>query len=108
MENALNWSNPLSILRLTEVQFTNYQKLRNLSRRSRYLCTESGDHSVPAQPTQEKQIAKAIVCLDKIIDFFLTKYSSEKIDVIEINCPTLVGESLKYFKVKSLVVEATV
>ena len=100
IEQTLNWSNQLSVLKLTENDFTTYQQLRNLSRRSRYLCTDGGDHSGAAQPTREKQLSKAIICVDKLIHFFVTKYTDQIIDITEINCPTLLGEPIRYFKIK--------
>lgn len=102
MEQALNWANPTSIVKLSENDFTNYQTLRNLSRRSRYLCTDSGDHSVPAQATRDKQLSKSIKSLDKVIHFFISKYPSEKIESIEVNCPSLIGEPLRYFQVQKI------
>lgn len=105
MEQSLNWANQTSIVKISENDFTNYQTLRNLSRRSRYLCTDNGDHSVPAQATREKQLSKSIKALDKVIHFFISKYPEEKIDLTEINCPSLLGEPLRYFQIKKIEAE---
>lgn len=102
MEQALNWANATSIVKLSENDFTNYQMLRNLSRRSRYLCTDTGNHSGPAEVTRDKQLAKSIKALDKVIHFFISKYPSEKIEPIEVDCPSLIGEQLRYFQIQKV------
>ncbi len=102
MENALNWANTLSLTKLSQDDFTTYQKLRNLSRRSRYLCSESGVSNIAAQLTNEKEFAKSIICLDKLMVFFLKKYKAESLQKTKLKCPTLAGESLKFFEIEQI------
>jgi hypothetical protein len=101
-EHALNFENKLSVVKLSENDFLTYQKLRNLSRRSRYLCTEYGVTAKGVQLTGEKQLANSVICLDKLMRFFVTKYPTTVFDKITLKCPTLLGEQMQYFEIEKL------
>lgn|GEM_PF-364011 len=102
VESALNPKSQFSTVKLGDADFQNYQRLRNLSRRSRYLCTEGGDHGVPAQATAEKHLSRAIISLDLLMRMFVKFYPGESFDKTIISCPTLLGEPLIYFEVATL------
>lgn len=71
---------PNSIVRATQLDeptYLAYVKLRNLSRRSRYLCnSEDPSRNIEtAHFIGEKHFTKAFVYLDKLLKYFYAKYS---------------------------------
>lgn len=63
--------------KLPETQYLSYGKLRNLSRRSRYLCAEKNFEVEKAHFTLEKHFVKAIKHLDVLLGYFYDKYDDE-------------------------------
>lgn len=90
-----------SIAKIPEEIYTSYVKLEGLSRRARYLCHEnSGDNIENTHFTYDKHLKRALKYLDKVLDYFKSKYGIE-FDIIDIDCIELKNESLKYFQYKS-------
>ena len=99
--NAINPYNVLSITKLAEPVYLCYEKLRGLSRRSRYLTHEKAKQKDDEfyHPTVDKHLAKALYKLDEIMIYFEQEYKIS-FDVIEIDCIEIKTASLKYFKYK--------
>ncbi len=76
VEQAISPFNPLSPASLPEDVYLAYKLLRNLSRRSRYLCKDSDSplEEAKAYLTFDKHVAKAIKHMDVIIDYMVAKY----------------------------------
>ena len=76
-ENVVTAIAPESVIpatRLPEQEYLAYVKLRNLSRRSRYLCQENGRDTHLAHLIEEKHFIKAFRHLDVLLNYFLNKY----------------------------------
>lgn len=76
VEAALNPKNIVSLTKLPEDIYYDYERLSQLSRRARYLISDNlsvtgSDHFL----TYEKHFAKAIRHLDRLITYFDGKYS---------------------------------
>ncbi len=63
--------------KLPEEQYVAYGKLRNLSRRSRYLCAENNEDPATAHFTVEKHFTKALKNLDNLLQYFNKRYQDE-------------------------------
>jgi len=74
-ESVLNPYNKLSPAKLDEEIYTAYISLKNLSKRSRYLCHEDNGDSERDYPTYEKHLSKAIKKLDLLLSHFNKKYN---------------------------------
>lgn len=76
VKDAINPESINASTRLDNSTFLAYAKLRNLSRRSRYLCSSEN----PAEDVEvghlilEKHFIKAFKNLDQIMRFFYSKY----------------------------------
>ena len=101
VDNALNFANKLSLCRFSEANYLSFRKLRNLSRRSRYLINDdikkSEDDKVYL--TYDKHLAKAVKALDDLLKYVNSEYHVE-LPKIEIKCEELSG-SLVYFSKKA-------
>lgn len=62
---------------LPDTPYLAYGKLRNLSRRSRYLCAEENQEPHIGHFTLEKHFIKAIKNLDVLLVYFFSKYEDE-------------------------------
>lgn len=88
-KNALNPYSKLSVCKVPEEIFTTYGKLENLSRRSRYMCSDTANMpNNVAFRTNAKHFARAIRYLDKLLEYFKGKYGIE-ITKYKIVCPEL-------------------
>lgn len=98
VNHALNPFNQLSLNKLPESVYLSYIKLQNLSRRSRYLCSEAtGNLDVRAFHTSEKYLAKALRELNNVIEYFDVEYDIS-IPIIKVDCSRIKNDSLKYFR----------
>lgn len=87
----------VSVAKIPEEIFLCFEKLRGLSRRSRYLCHEDSlENPEEARGTFDKHLKKAIVKLDQIMDYFAVEHSIQ-FDIIPIDCIELKKSKLKYF-----------
>jgi hypothetical protein len=100
VNNVLSPYNSLSISRLPEPIYLAYIKLQNLSRRSRYLCSDRpSEHDNKVFHTSEKYFAKALRELNTIITYF-DKHYSLGMSKVNINCPRVKDDNLEYFLFK--------
>ena len=84
-----------------------YKKLRNLSRRSRYLVKDADDDEQIAPGDEEKEFvtfckhaAKAIRNLDELLKYFGTIYGAPSFNKVAVVCAELSSsEPLKFFTV---------
>ena len=96
VSDALNPEKRLSVSRVPENVYLAYTKLRNLSRRSRYLYSEDNPDQVGH--AFEKHVAKAIRHLDTILKFVRTTHSAT-FDACFIKCDYIqTQEELAFFK----------
>lgn len=88
VKNALS-PTPLSLTQLPEDIYLSYAKLEGLSRRSRYLCSDSpsSDNEI-AFFTYDKHFAKAIKHLDKFLNYFKSIYGIDY-GYLPVKCPDL-------------------
>lgn len=102
VKNAINPFNSMPICGVPEEIYVSYARLEGLSRRSRYLCHDDyKKRDEQAHFTYDKHFAKAVKSLDKILDFFVSKYSL-KFQPISIFCLELTSKTpLTMFKVKN-------
>ena len=105
VDDAINPNNQLSLFRLNEDVYKSYEKLSNLSRLSRYLCSEDilNRKKFPNQSfsTNEKHLKKAINCLDKLLVYFSSKYNIQ-FDEINLFCSEFsMNTKLGFFKINS-------
>lgn len=101
VNNALNPYSPLSLSKLPEDEYVAYLSLQSLSRRSRYLVSEKDSNlkSDLAFSTYEKQYAKGVRHLDRLLKFFAQKYKYN-INPISVKCSELTqNDHLEYFKI---------
>lgn len=94
--------------RLDQPTFLAYAKLRNLSRRSRYLCNSENpaEDIEVAHLIQEKHFIKAFKNLDQLMRFFNIKYM-DNYAVTRIAYPfTLETPNLRYFTFENRRLEA--
>jgi hypothetical protein len=101
--DAVNPTNELSPIKLSEENFLAYRKLYNLSRRSRYICTDEeklkGQDNKVAYLTYDKHLEKSVKSLDKLLAFIRGRYGIE-FSPIDINLIGIQSSSLQYFKFK--------
>ncbi len=99
--DAINPANSLSPLKLSEENYLAYRKLYNLSRRSRYICTDQdrlkGQDEKVAYLTYDKHLERAIINLDKLLGFIQLRYG-ESFPPIEINLIGIKSSALQHFK----------
>jgi len=74
-----------------------YEKLSNLSRRSRYLCHDKHKSKEGVFFTHDTHFAKSIKCLDKILDFMRDNYDV-KFDQLRLRCIDLKKASTKNYE----------
>lgn len=79
--------------------FTSFKKLRNLSRRSRYLIheTPSKDADGLCHLTYDVHLNKAVRYLDTILSFINLIYKTEDIPITKISCSGINFSGLRYF-----------
>jgi hypothetical protein len=79
VKDAISPNSPITATRLDESTYLAYVKLRNLSRRSRYLCSdERPDKEVERTfKIYEQHYRKSFSQLDKLMSFFYRKYGTE-------------------------------
>lgn len=96
---AINPNETLSICKLPEDKYLAYVKLRNLSRRSRYLVSDKETNKEEkAFFTFDKHFAKAIRQLDILISYFKKEYNQD-FQNIEVSCIELKQSELKNISV---------
>lgn len=96
---AINPNEALSLSRLDEAKYLCYSKLRNLSRRSRYLVSDQvNNNETGAFFTYDKHFARAIRHLDVLITFFNEEYKMD-IQKTEVTCIELKQGELVNFLV---------
>lgn len=90
IKNALNPASDLAPFKLPEDQYIAYEALRSMSRRSRYLVSESDKAigSDVAAFTYSKHLARAVRHLDTLLNYFGGKYSLE-FALIQVVCDSL-------------------
>ncbi len=97
VNNAISPFTHISLCKLSENIFLAYMKLQNLSRRSRYLCSDNPrEFDVRAFHTSEKHFAKAIRELNILLEYFDKEYSLG-FTQIAINCPRIKEDTLQFF-----------
>jgi hypothetical protein len=100
VENVLN---PLGLYphRLDEECFKAYQKLKNLSRRSRYMCHDAlGTNNNEGVSTTHKHLRKACINLDILLIYFSNKYVID-IPAVSIMCKEFSSKSDKLTFIKN-------
>jgi hypothetical protein len=78
VKDAISPDSQMAATRLDESTYLAYVKLRNLSRRSRYLCSSEGDPNQEAEIAHfiaEKHYSKAFSHLDKLLNHFYSRYN---------------------------------
>lgn len=90
VDDAISPMSRIVAVRLTEDVYVSYKALKNLSRRSRYLCSDDGSGD-PQQPllTYDKHLKKALYHLNTLMEWFTSLYNINTFDKKEINCPNL-------------------
>lgn len=97
VNNAISPFTHISLCKLPQDIYVAYMKLQNLSRRSRYLCSDNPqEFDVRAYHTSEKHFAKAVRELNRLIEYFDKEYNLD-FKPITINCPKIKEDKLKYF-----------
>lgn len=73
---AINPESAFAIGKVSEDVYVSFKRLRNLSRRSRYLLHDDSRQrdSENACMTYERHLRKAVKCTDKIIDYVVNEY----------------------------------
>lgn len=97
--DALNFACETSPSMLPQSVFLAYRHLYNLSRRSRYLCSDADlpDNSRPFM-TYSKHLKRSINHLNTLIEYIESNYG-EKFDVTNLDLIEIQGRvDLKYFK----------
>jgi hypothetical protein len=99
----INPYNNLSVSKLDEETYLSYNKLHQLSRRSRYLLNENFKKKgvVDVQPaciTYDKHLKKAIRHLDNVINYISKEYGAE-FNPTQIKCIELNGLQFNNFKI---------
>ena len=97
--SAINPNEMLSVCKLEEDKYLSYAKLRNLSRRSRYLVSDQ-DNITDSKAffTYDKHFAKAIRHLDNLISYINKEYELN-IQEIKVSCIELRQNELTNFLV---------
>jgi hypothetical protein len=100
-ETAINPAKLTSPTKLDDDTYTSYMSLKNLSKRSRYLCHENKDinDTTMAYYTYEKHFSKAIYHLDKVIKYVDVKYSLKILKTKVIFNSMKLNSEVQYFKV---------
>lgn len=99
VSKALNPNITLSLTKVPEKVYLAYNHLQNLSRRSRYLISDSmSNRSESANLTYDKHFKRSLVHLDTLIEYIETNYHQPFNDVI-VNCIEARNIGLKHFKV---------
>lgn len=97
--SAINPNETLSVCKLDEERYLSYAKLRNLSRRSRYLVSDQDKiKDDKAFLTYDKHFAKAIKHLDNLISFINKEYELN-LQEIQVSCIGLKQNELTNFLV---------
>ncbi|MFA6056760.1 MAG: hypothetical protein WC756_01075 [Taibaiella sp.] len=87
----------LSPTKVDESVYLAYKKLQNLSRRSRYLISESPDNEEDrAFGTFDKHFGRSLSHLDTLLKFISSEYQ-EGFEKMKMKCPGLSKKSLQYF-----------
>jgi hypothetical protein len=99
VSKALNPYFPLSPTKVPDNVYTAYSNLQNLSRRSRYLISDSmKNRSEDANLTYDKHFRRALVHLDTILEFISINYK-QKFTTIGVVCIEARNIGLKHFEV---------
>lgn len=104
---ALNPLKPITVgMEFPEIEYLAYVKLKNLSRRARYLCHEdlhssdpSGEAAKKQHLTFDKHLSKSLTHLETIMAFINKTYAIP-FKKTTIDCIELRGKPLKYFSCK--------
>jgi hypothetical protein len=100
---AINPNEMMSVCKLKEDKYLSYAKLRNLSRRSRYLVSDQDNNQdTKAFFTYDKHFAKAIRHLDILISYINIEYK-QNIQNIEVSCIELKQNELTNFSVVKII-----
>ncbi len=104
VDNAINPLTITSIYKLSEDLYLNYEKLNNLSRKSRYLCNDDAKlrkkDKERAFFIHDRNFAKAIRNLDSLLSYFDNKYKIGFKKDYKINCKEFtVNTQLNYFTI---------
>jgi hypothetical protein len=105
VDEFINPFSQFSPSKLDNPTYLAYQKLSNLSRRSRYLVHEDINKKTPtdivdAQATYSKHYSRAIKYLEIIIDYVCAEHK-QSISATNIKCIDLNNTKLKYFNIRS-------
>lgn len=96
IDNLINPHNILSTAKLDDSTYLSYQKLKNLSRRSRYLISQEIQKKEDrAFFTYEKHFKKAIHHLDQVLTFFIKSYK------VSFNETHMVSSEIKQATIKN-------
>ena len=97
IDNAIN-PNGLGLCRLPESVYLAYYNLQWLSRRSRYLISDTpADYSTGVHFTKGKHLTRAIKRLNILMEYIANQYG-ESFQTYSMDCPKLEVETLKYFQ----------
>lgn len=104
VDEYINPFNQFSPSKLDEATYLAYQRLSNLSRRSRYLVHEeinkkSHTDIVDSHATYSKHFSKAIKYLEAIIDY-VSKEHKQSFSITDIKCIDLRNTKFKYFNIR--------
>ena len=96
VKNALY--NQLSPAKIDQNIYLDYGKLENLSRRARYLCSDTNTtQSTVAHLTHDVHLKRALQKLDTIMEY-MAKLHSITFPITDIDCIEIKSLTLKYFK----------
>ncbi|NER18760.1 hypothetical protein [Spongiivirga citrea] len=103
VEQAINCNNTTSLGKVDETTYLAYTKLRNLSRRSRYLIHHSDKNSQVACMTYDKHFSKSLTHLEDLIKFVEEEYDVV-IPKIGIDCIEISKKKLPHFEYERMAV----
>lgn len=98
VETAISPYCSIPTARINASVFPVYMALKNLSRRSRYLCAEDGRNPQVGVLTEDRHLKKALGYLDVLLLWFSSEYTSESFSQKAIKCPLLTQDTT-YFAV---------
>ena len=100
VQNAIGPQSVIARTRLDEATYLAYIKLRNLSRRARYLCNENNpsENLGVASFILEKHFLKSFTHLDSLMTFFYKKYGHSFGAMSIIHAYTMDTPNCIYFK----------
>lgn len=96
VEDAIAPTANIEVMRVDGDTFASYMALKNLSRRSRYICNSDGSDMEQAQITVDKHFKKALHHLDVLLTWFSKTYSGVSFDKMSIVCPELTKDMTNF------------